>query len=138
MRKRASLKKRKNSVKVVCRLYAHFLRYSRSPHVQQDTRLAYAFDAGYVLLLDAARRAGCATPVEHSDPEVVRAGTRALGVPSVDERLALELLRWADFDRFGKIRPAPCSLRKAMFWAKRIKLRYACRLRRGIKSRKRL
>lgn len=131
MRKRPSLKKRTNNVKVVCRLYAHFLRYSRSPHLQQDTRLPYAFDAGYVLLLDAARRAGCAIPIEHPDPAIVRAGARALGVPSVDEWLALDLLRWVDFDRYAKLRPAPCSLRRATLWAKRIHLRYVLRLRSG-------
>lgn len=106
------------------KLYVKWLRQARSKFLEDDMRVARAFDAAYVLLLDAARTDGHGDTGEHPNASVVKAGARALGVCAPDAKAGLRLMRWADWERYFKPQSTPCALSEAISWAERIKALY--------------
>lgn len=95
--------------------------------MDDETRVARAFDAGYVLLLDSAEENGLAKPADHPSASVIRAGSRALGVAAPDAREGLRLLKWVDWRRYAEPGSAPCAPDAAISWAERIRLLYVAR-----------
>jgi hypothetical protein len=112
------------------KLYVKWLRQARSKFLDDDARVARAFDAGYVLLRDASGADDADEPGEHPSATVIKAGSRTLGVGTQDAKVGLRLLRWAEWERHFRQRPAPCAAGEAISWAERIRTLYHSRSRR--------
>lgn len=107
--------------------YIRWLRQARCRFLGDDVRVARAFDAGYVLLLDAAPVQVREELTEHPTGSVIRTGSRALGLGALDATAGLRLLRWVDWDwPLGRKAP-PCDPSDAISWAQRIRALYTFR-----------
>jgi len=113
------------------RLYVRWLRQARCKLLDDDMRVACAFDAAYVLLQDAARSGGLGETGEHPNASVIKAGSRALGVCAPDAKAGLRLLRWVDWARHFNGESPPYAASDALSWAERIKALYQSRLSRA-------
>lgn len=113
------------------KLYVGWLRRARSRFLDDDTRVARAFDAGYALLLDSAEANGLGEPPDHPSANVVRVGARVLGVTPPDAKQGIRLLRWADWKRYIEPKAPPYAPDDAISWAERIKSLYVARRHRN-------
>lgn len=87
------------------KVYMKLLRQTRSRFLDDDVRVARAFDAGYALLLDAARTRGVGEPNGHPNASVMKAGSRALGVCASDAKVGLSLIAVMEPGMIGVMEP---------------------------------